>query len=81
MHIAPARNIDFHTITSPALQRLGHTATDVWGRLVRPCDSFVSVSTERLFGNLATEQLPELQAWLEYVSARYAWVRENIHAP
>jgi hypothetical protein len=73
MHIAPARNRDFHTITSPALQSLGHTATDVWSKLVRPCDSFVSVSTERLFGNLAAEHLPEIHAWLQYISERYAW--------
>lgn len=75
LHIAPAQNADFHTITSPALQGLGKTATDVWTRLVRPEGRFVSVSTERLFGDLSTEQMPEMQSWLEYIGQRYAWVQ------
>jgi len=75
LHVAPARNPDFRKVTSPELQALGETATDVWKRLVQPSDRFISVSTEQLFGKLAVGQLPEMQAWLDYVFARYPWVR------
>ncbi|GFP19290.1 hypothetical protein HKBW3S03_00795 [Candidatus Hakubella thermalkaliphila] len=71
LHIAPARNTDFHRITSPELSNLGETVIDVWTRLVRIEDRFISVSTERLFA----KQLPEIQAWSEYVGKRYAWVQ------
>lgn len=75
LHIAPARNTDFHRITSPELEKLGETATDVWTKLVRLEGRFISVSTERLFGNLSTEQVPEMQTWIEYIGKRYAWVQ------
>ena len=74
LHISPARNTDFHRITSPELEKLGETATDVWTKLVR-LGRFISVSTERLFGNLSTEQVPEMQTWIEYIGKRYAWVQ------
>jgi hypothetical protein len=77
LHIAPARNTDFRKVTSPKLQTLGETATGVWKKLVRPRDRFISVSTEQLFGNLSVDQLPEMQAWLDYVSTRYAWVSQD----
>jgi hypothetical protein len=75
LHVAPARNMDFRKVTSPELKTLGETATSVWKRLVRPRDRFVSVDTEQLFGRLSVDQLPEMQAWLEYVFERYPWVR------
>lgn len=75
LHIAPARNTDFHRITSPELSNLGEAVIDVWTRLVRTEDRFISVSTERLFGNLFAKQLPDIQAWSEYVGKRYAWVQ------
>jgi hypothetical protein len=77
LHIAPARNTDFHRITSPELKRLGETATDVWTRLVRIKGRFISVSTERLFGNLTAEQAPEMQTWIDYIGKRYVWVQEG----
>ena len=77
LHIAPARNTDFHRITSPELEKLGETATDVWTKFVRIKGRFISVSTERLFGNLSVEQVPEMQTWIEYISKRYAWVQES----
>ena len=75
LHVAPARNTDFHKVTSPKLETLGETATSIWKKLARPRDRFISVSTEELFGKLSVDQLPEMQAWLDYVSMRYAWVR------
>jgi hypothetical protein len=75
LHVAPACNADFRKVTSPELQALGETATDVWKRLVRPPDRFISVSTEHLFGGLSLDQFPGMRAWLEYVFARYPWVR------
>jgi hypothetical protein len=75
LHIAPAQNTDFHRITSLELSNLGEAVIDVWTKLVRTAGRFVSVSTERLFGNLSAEQLPEMQTWIEYVGKRYAWVQ------
>ena len=75
LHIAPARNTDFHRITAPQLEHRGETATDVWTKLVRPEGRFISVSTERLFGNLTAGQVPEMQTWIEYIGKRYAWVQ------
>lgn len=75
LHIAPAHNSDFRKVTSPKLKTLGETATSIWKKLARPPDRFISVSTEQLFGNLSVDQLPEMQAWLDYVCTRYAWVR------
>jgi hypothetical protein len=77
LHIAPARNIDFRKVTSPKLETLGETATEVWKKLVRSRGKFISVSTEQLFGSLSVEQMPEMRAWLEYIGARYAWVRAS----
>jgi hypothetical protein len=81
LHIAPAHNTDFRKVTSPGLSGLGETAIDVWKKLVRTRGRFISVRTERLFGNLSIEQLPEMQAWLEYTSARYTWVWANKAMP
>jgi hypothetical protein len=75
LHIAPARNTDFRKVTSPELEALGETAASVWKKLVRPRGRFINVSTEQLFGKLSVDQLPEMQAWLEYVCMRYAWLR------
>jgi len=80
LHIAPEHNKEFRKITSPVLAGLGESATGVWKSLVKTKGGFISVSTEQLFGNLSEEQLPEMKAWLEYIRARYAWVRENAEA-
>jgi len=77
LHIAPARNTDFRKVTSPKLEPLGQTATTVWSNLVRSCGRFISISTEQLFGGLSLDQLPEMQAWLQYIDTRYAWVRPS----
>ena len=77
LHIAPAHNGDFRKVTSPELEKLGESATSIWKKLVKTQGRFVSVSTEQLFGNLSAEQLPEMKTWVEYIHARYAWVREQ----
>lgn len=77
LHIAPEQNTDFHKITSPELQDLGETAIDVWTKLVRLEGRFISISTERVFGNLSAEQIPEMHMWLEYIGKRYAWVQPS----
>lgn len=81
LHVAPSQNTDFQKVTSPDLAKLGETATEVWRKLVRTPSRFISVSTEQLFGNLSVEQLPEMRAWLEYIGARYAWVRAGKATP
>jgi len=80
LHITPDHNTDFRRVTSPELAPFGETVTDVWKQLVRPSDRFISVSTERLFGGLSVEQLPEMRAWLEYIAARYTWVQVSTGA-
>jgi hypothetical protein len=75
LHIAPSHNTDFRKVTSPKLAKLGETATSVWSKLARPDNRFISVSAEQLFGNLRVEQLPEMRAWLEYIDARFTWIR------
>jgi len=77
LHIAPARNADFPRVTSPALEGLGDSVTEVWRRLVRAPDRFGSVSTEALFGRFPIGDFPELRSWWEYITARYPWVHED----
>lgn len=77
LHIAPDHNTDYRRVTSPELAALGETVTDVWQQLVRPPGRFISVSTEQLFGRLSVEQLPEMRGWLEYIHARYRWVKQS----
>ena len=77
LHIAPAHNRDFNKITSPELEKLGESAIGVWKKLVKSDKRFISVSVERLFGNLSAEQFPEIKTWLEYVHDRYGWVSEK----
>ncbi len=77
LHIAPAHNNDFRKITSPELKTLGESATNVWKKLVKTEGRFISVNTEKLFGNLSETQLPEVKSWVEYIHARYKWVREQ----
>ena len=77
LHIAPAHNHDFRKVTSPELEKLGEFATSIWNKLVKTEGRFISVSTEKLFGHLSAAQLPAIRTWLEYVHARYQWVREQ----
>jgi hypothetical protein len=76
LHIAPAKNTDFHKITSPDLIGLGKTAIDVWKRLVKKDNRFISVSTEQFFKILFNNHLPEIQSWNDYIGKRYPWVQE-----
>jgi hypothetical protein len=77
LHIAPNQNTDFRRITSPDLQPLGATATEVWERLVRCPGRFMSVSTEEIFGRLSLEQLPTMGEWVDYIGERYPWVSSD----
>lgn len=74
LHIAPDHNRDFRKVTSPTLTAFDMTATNVWRRLVRDPESFVSVSTENMFGRLSTERLPGMGEWRNYINQRYPWV-------
>jgi hypothetical protein len=77
LHIAPAHNDDFRKVTSPELEKLGESATSIWKKLVKNEGRFISVNIEKLFGNLSEAQLPEMKSWVEYIHARYQWVREQ----
>lgn len=76
VHIAPAHNLDFRTITSPLLKTPGlpESATEVWKSLVTLPGRFISVGTETLFGHLDPERFPELKDWQNYIQARYTWI-------
>ena len=74
LHIAPAHNEDFRTVTSSALKDLGDTATSVWKHLVRQSDRFQSTSTERLFAPLLKTPPTGMDAWADYLAGRYPWV-------
>jgi hypothetical protein len=74
LHIAPAHNRDFQRVTSPALRELGDSATQVWKRLLRTPDRFLSVNTEDLFGGFDHTAFPELHEWGLYLSLRYRWL-------
>ena len=75
LHVAPARNRDFHRVTSRGLQRLGDSSIDVWQGLVRPSDRFLSVSTEALFGDFPVDVHPELADWRQYIGERHPWLQ------
>jgi hypothetical protein len=77
LHIAPAHNNDFRKVTSPELEKLGESATSIWKKLVKNEGRFISINIEKLFGNLSEAQLPEIKSWIEYVNARYQWIREQ----
>jgi len=77
LHISPAHNADFRRVTSPALERLGESATSIWKKLVKNEGGFIGVNAEELFGSLSATQLPEMKSWMEYIHARYQWVREQ----
>jgi hypothetical protein len=77
LHIAPAKNTDFHKITSPKLIGLGETAIDVWKRLVKKEDRFISVSTEQFFKILFNNNLPEIQPWCDYIGKKYSWIHAS----
>lgn len=74
LHIAPAHNLDFKTITSPLLKTHGLSATDVWKNLVTLPHRFMSIGTEILFGELDLDCYPELKEWQAYIQARYTWM-------
>ena len=77
LHIAPEHNHDFKRITSPELKSLGHSATEVWGRIVKKPRRFLSVNTEDLFGRFDVSDYPDLKDWYNYITTRYSWVKGN----
>jgi hypothetical protein len=77
LHIAPDQNKDFLRVTSPQLQPLGSKATDVWAKLIRKPDRFLSISTEMLFGDLLTSPPGGMRDWAEYLNQRYPWANSG----
>jgi hypothetical protein len=70
-HVAPSQHADGERVTSPGLLQLGETVTEVWAKLVRWPDRFISLSTELLF----PKQAPAgMQDWWRYMSERYTWL-------
>ena len=77
LHVAPAKNRDFHRVTSPGLQQLGDSSIEVWKSLLRLPDRFISTSTEALFGNFPIDTHPELANWWRYIDQRYPWFQNR----
>ena len=77
LHVAAAKNRDFHRITSPRLQQLGDSSIEVWKALMTDPNRFVSVSTEALFGDFPVDSHPELAAWWEYINQRHPWLQRR----
>jgi hypothetical protein len=77
LHIAPAHNTDFRRVTSPRLASIGPSAIEVWKRLVRNPDRFLSACTEDLFGQPNLTDEPDMQEWWQYISNRYVWLGQK----
>lgn len=71
LHISPDVNDDFKRITSPRLNGLGDTPTDIWTNLVKTEGRFIGVHAEELFRRFPTE---EMQGWKAYMQDRYTWL-------
>ncbi len=78
MHMAPELNLDFKTITSPALKELGSSATSVWKTLVKDKTRFSSISTDALFCNFLVDLHPEMKPWAGYIKERYGGITQTI---
>ncbi len=59
LHITPAHNLDFQRVTSLTLESLGSTVSEVWKKIVKSSDRFMSITTEQLFGNFDCQQFPD----------------------
>lgn len=77
LHIAPAHNTDFKRNTSPGLQHIAGSATQVWSQLQKSPDRFLSVFSEDLFGRFPVSEYPEMNEWWQYITQRYRWVLKN----
>ena len=74
LHIAPAHNLDFKRVTSPNLKTIAQSTTEVWKKIVKKPNRFISVSSEKLFGDFDTSDYPELKEWRKYITSRYTWL-------
>ncbi len=74
LHIAPEKNIDFRKVTSPNLMPIGDSAMEVWVKLTKGKDIFLSRSIEEVFGRKELRKLSSLMSWSEYISERYSWI-------
>ena len=74
LHIAPSQNSECQKVKSPALKKLGESATEVWNQLVIEDSAFSSISVEDLFANFPVTNFPALQEWWNYIIQRYRWL-------
>jgi hypothetical protein len=74
LHIAPAHNLGFKRITSPRLQTIAQSTTEVWTKIVKKSNRFISVSSEKLFGDFDTSDYPSLKEWRKYSTSRFTWL-------
>jgi hypothetical protein len=76
LHISPAHNLDFRKVTSPALQGLGDSTTEVWHQLQKAEGSFISINAGPLFACFLEHVDLDMRPWRDYILARYGGVLE-----
>ncbi|MER9171190.1 hypothetical protein NKI12_28455 [Mesorhizobium australicum] len=74
LHISPAGNKALRKVTSPTLRRFGEDVFAVWKHLLVDPTSFVSCSTESLFGPLLDKAADDDVEWARYLKRRYAFL-------
>lgn len=73
LHIAPCANTCFQRVTSQALESVGTAVTEIWKKLVKTPNRFLSLTTEELFSPMKSSAPSELRSWIEYIQERYPW--------
>lgn len=76
LHVAPRVNAELRRITSPEFlkRNLGSSPFDVWPKLLRNSDRFLSVSAEDLFGPAVGRGVESGREWAGYLAERYSWI-------
>jgi hypothetical protein len=69
LHISPSGNSALHKVTSPAMRRFGDDAFAIWPKLLVDPTTFVSRSTEAVFGPLLASAAND--DWSSYLLQRY----------
>jgi hypothetical protein len=76
LHISPAGNVPLHKVTAPALRRFGDDVFSVFRTLLVRPETFVSLSTEQVFGPFLNVDHadPAAQKWVSYLCDRYSFL-------
>jgi len=78
LYISPDANADVRRITAPALMAHGRDLFIVWPSLLVDPSRFVYASADALFAGAVRSAVPDLAAWQDYESARYAGIFNGV---